>query len=64
MEYPSFTENEIKIFIPSGIIVSGPSSSGKTQLVLRLLRNAGEIFHPTPKTIGIIYKINNDFIFP
>ena len=57
MEYPSLSENELKLLIPSGIIVSGPSNSGKTQLVTKILRNAGDLFHPEPKSIGnlIVY---------
>ena len=55
MEYPSVTENDLKITIPSGIIVSGPSSSGKTDLVVKLLRHASDLFYPTPNAIG---KVN------
>lgn len=53
MEYPNVTEDELKITIPSGIIVSGPSSSGKTDLVVRILRNANALFQPPPKAIGL-----------
>ena len=52
MEYPNVSEYELKLFIPSGIIVSGPSSSGKTELVLKILRNVDELFDPSPKAIG------------
>jgi Ni2+-binding GTPase involved in maturation of urease and hydrogenase len=52
MEYPNVSEEELKLFIPSGIIVSGPSSSGKTELVLKILRNIGVLFDPSPKAIG------------
>lgn len=52
MEYPNLDENELKIKIPSGIIVSGPSSSGKTDLVVKILRNASALFHPSPNAIG------------
>jgi len=53
MEYPNIEPNDLKIAIPSGVIVSGPSSSGKTELVLKLLRNASALFNPPPKAIGI-----------
>ena len=56
MEYPSLFENELKLAIPSGIIVSGPSNSGKTQLVTRMLENAASLFHPEPKSIGFIFN--------
>lgn len=58
MEYPNVSENELKLSIPSGIIVSGPSSSGKTELVLKILRNAYELFDPPPKAIGKRVKLN------
>uniref|UniRef100_A0A914HAH8 AAA+ ATPase domain-containing protein n=1 Tax=Globodera rostochiensis TaxID=31243 RepID=A0A914HAH8_GLORO len=55
MDYPRINERELKFPIPSGIIVSGPSSSGKTQLVLRLLSCADEMFEPPPKAIVWAY---------
>ena len=55
MELPTLDENQFKFPIPSGIVVSGPSSSGKTELVLRLLRSAPEMFDPPPKAIVWAY---------
>ncbi|KAL3114330.1 hypothetical protein niasHT_011731 [Heterodera trifolii] len=55
MDYPRINERELKFPIPSGIVVSGPSSSGKTQLVLRLLAHASEMFDPPPKVIVWAY---------
>ncbi|KAL3107685.1 hypothetical protein niasHT_011698 [Heterodera trifolii] len=55
MDYPRINESELAFPIPSGIIVSGPSSSGKTQLVLRLLRHANVMFDPPPKAIVWAY---------
>uniref|UniRef100_A0A914IDU9 AAA+ ATPase domain-containing protein n=1 Tax=Globodera rostochiensis TaxID=31243 RepID=A0A914IDU9_GLORO len=55
MDYPRINEQELKFPIPCGIIVSGPSSSGKTQLVLRLLSCADEMFAPAPKAIVWAY---------
>lgn len=52
MNYLTVNDNELKLFIPSGIVISGPSSSGKTQLVLKLLKHAEEIFYPPPKAIS------------
>ena len=52
MEHNKFDEDELKIPIPSSIIVSGPSSSGKTELVLRLLKNRNKMFSPIPKAVG------------
>ncbi|KAL3090511.1 hypothetical protein niasHT_027002 [Heterodera trifolii] len=55
MDYPRINESELAFPIPSGIIVSGPSSSGKTQVVIRLLRHANVMFDPPPKAIVWAY---------
>jgi Ni2+-binding GTPase involved in maturation of urease and hydrogenase len=52
METPNICAEDLKFPIPSNIIVSGPSHSGKTQLVLKLVENAQEMFSPSPKAIG------------
>lgn len=52
MEYPTVFDNDLKIKIPSGIVISGPSSSGKTELMLKILKHASELFDPAPKAIG------------
>jgi hypothetical protein len=46
-------EDDLKLRVPSGIIISGPSSSGKTQLLLRLLENHKQLFSPQP--IDMLY---------
>jgi hypothetical protein len=51
MEYPNVDDHDLKITIPSGVIVSGPSSSGKTELVLKILKHAADLFQPLPKAI-------------
>ena len=55
MEYPTIDADELKFPIPSGMVVSGPSSSGKTEWVLRLLENCENMFSPTPKSIVWAY---------
>jgi Ni2+-binding GTPase involved in maturation of urease and hydrogenase len=52
MEAENVETDDLKFPIPSNIIVSGPSNSGKTQLVLRILKNAEQMFIPPPKSIG------------
>lgn len=48
-------ENELKFKIPSGIIIGGSSSSGKTTFLLKLLSRADEMFDPPPKEIIYAY---------
>jgi Ni2+-binding GTPase involved in maturation of urease and hydrogenase len=52
MDYHSINSDELKIKIPSGCVVSGPSCSGKTELVLKILKHAEELFDPPPKAIS------------
>jgi hypothetical protein len=58
----SFDVNELKFKIPSGMIISGPSNSGKTQFLLKLLRNAEQMFEPPPKCIIYCYGEYHDYI--
>ena len=44
------------------MIISGPSNSGKTQFLIRLMENAGHLFSPTPKTILYCYGEYHSFI--
>ena len=55
MDYPSVEFDQLKFPIPSGMVVSGPSNSGKTQWVLKLLENAQQMFTPPPKAIVWCY---------
>jgi ABC-type lipoprotein export system ATPase subunit len=51
----SFDETDLKFKIPGGMIIAGPSSSGKSTLVMRLLENAEEMFDPPPAEIVYAY---------
>lgn len=57
-------EEQLKIAIPSGIVVSGPSNSGKTHLVIRLLDNAEHMFTPRPRAIVWAYGQYNSEMMP
>lgn len=48
-------EQELKIKIPSGMIISGATSSGKTQLLMRLVENLGSMYEPPPKRVLYCY---------
>ena len=55
-------EKMLKIRIPSGMIISGPSNSGKTRFVLRLLKQTDELFDPPPKAIVYCYGAYHSYI--
>jgi hypothetical protein len=51
----SILSDEIKFKIPFGAIISGSSNTGKTELLIRLLRNADDMFTPFVKDILYCY---------
>ena len=53
---------DLKFKIPSGMIISGPSSSGKTTLLLKILENYKELFDPIPKSILYCYSEYHSYI--
>ena len=50
-----FNENEIKFKIPSTLLISGPSSSGKTTFLLKLIEESKYLFNPNPSNIFYAY---------
>jgi hypothetical protein len=46
---------DVRLKHPFTCTVAGPTSSGKTQFVLRLIRHANELIHPPPERILYCY---------
>ena len=57
-----FTENQLKLQLPCGIIIGGPSSSGKTTLLMKVLQYYPSLFYPVPVQIVYAYGEYNDYI--
>lgn len=51
----TFDHQQLKFHIPSGIMIGGPSSSGKTTFVKRLLHHYKDMFDPVPLEIVYCY---------
>jgi len=51
MEISKFSDKDLKFKIPFGMIISGPSSSGKSSFLLKLIAEASTLCHPPPKSI-------------
>jgi hypothetical protein len=49
--YSYTNTQEIKLKIPSGLIISGPSSSGKTHLIQKIIEQSQNLFDPPPREI-------------
>lgn len=57
-----FSEVDLRLRLPFSMLVCGPSSSGKTQWLLRFLRNAGQMITPPPRDILYCYGEYNSQI--
>jgi len=50
-----FTDKQLKFKLPFGLIISGPTSSGKTSFLLKILDEYETLIDPVPKTILYCY---------
>jgi GTPase SAR1 family protein len=57
-----FEKNDLSFQIPSNIMLWGSSSSGKTTLLLKIVKNAREMFYPKPAQIVYSYGEFNDAV--
>nr|CAD2187380.1 unnamed protein product [Meloidogyne enterolobii] len=62
MDSLSFTDKDIKFKLPFGMIISGPSSSGKTTFLLKFITESKELIHPSPKSIVYCFGEMNSII--
>jgi hypothetical protein len=51
----SFSNKDLKIKLPSGMVISGATSSGKTSLLMRIIQFNQELFDPAPQQILYCY---------
>jgi len=51
METLTFSDKDLKFKLPFGMIISGPSSSGKSTLLLKFISEASDLIEPKPKSI-------------
>jgi hypothetical protein len=58
----SFEEDELKFKTPAGMIIAGPSSSGKSTLVMRIIEHYKQLFVPEPVEILYAYGQFNEHI--
>ena len=50
-----FTDKDLRLKLPFGFVISGPSSSGKTTFLLKLLNENKSLIDPVPKSILYCY---------
>ena len=57
MESINFSSKELKFKLPFGLIISGPSSSGKSTFLLKFITQALDLIDPPPKSILYCFGI-------
>ena len=62
MSEQSVLEEDLKFKLPFGMIIAGPSSSGKTTFMLKFLEFYKELITPIPKEILYCYGEYHNFI--
>jgi hypothetical protein len=58
----SLSLEDLKMKIPFGGLISGPSSSGKTEICRRLVEHSGDMFTPPPAAILYAYGQYNRLV--
>ena len=57
-----FNEDELKIKIPANMIISGPTNSGKTSFLIKMLEQMDYVFTPKPSMVLYAYGQHGDHI--
>nr|CAD2174361.1 unnamed protein product [Meloidogyne enterolobii]CAD2184449.1 unnamed protein product [Meloidogyne enterolobii]CAD2186319.1 unnamed protein product [Meloidogyne enterolobii]CAD2189592.1 unnamed protein product [Meloidogyne enterolobii]CAD2190033.1 unnamed protein product [Meloidogyne enterolobii] len=62
MIYHLFSNKDLKLKLPFGCIISGPSSTGKSTFVRKLISNSDQLIEPIPKSILYCYGEYNSLV--
>jgi len=62
MESQSFTNKDLYFKLPFGMILSGPSSSGKSSFLLKFIADSQDLIDPSPKSVLYCFGEMNDNI--
>lgn len=55
LESKVLNNSDLKLKLPFGMVIAGPSNSGKTTFLLKLLRDYKELIEPVPESIVYCY---------
>jgi len=59
---PTFSNKEIKLNLPFGCVVAGPSTSGKSTFIRKLIIHSAEMISPPPRSIAYFYGEYSDMV--
>jgi hypothetical protein len=62
MQTHSFLNKDLKLFIPFGCVIAGPSTSGKSTIVQKIIQQADQIIEPSPRSIAYFYGEYNSLV--
>lgn len=62
IDAPIFDHKDLKLFLPFGCVIAGPSSSGKSSFIYRLISQADRLIEPAPKSVLYCYGEYNQQI--
>lgn len=62
METHIFKDKDLKLHLPFSCIIAGPSSSGKSSFVLKLLTQTDQLIDPPPKSVLYCYGEYNSLV--
>nr|CAD2178717.1 unnamed protein product [Meloidogyne enterolobii]CAD2197092.1 unnamed protein product [Meloidogyne enterolobii] len=62
MESQSFFNKDLNFKLPFGMILSGPSSSGKSSFLLKFIADSQDLIEPKPKSVLYCFGEMNDNI--
>jgi len=62
MNYQLYSNKDLKLKLPFGCVISGPSSSGKSTFVQKLIFNSNQLIDPPPKSILYCYGEYNPLV--
>jgi len=62
MDIPSFSNKELMLKSPFGMIISGPSSSGKSTFLLKFIAESSDLISPKPSSILYCFGEMSDIV--
>jgi hypothetical protein len=60
--FQKFSNTELKLSLPFGLIIAGPSTSGKSSIVEKIIHSASSLINPPPESISYFYGQYNSLV--
>jgi hypothetical protein len=60
--FNSFSNKDLQLSLPFGLIIAGPSTSGKSSIVQKIINNSSNLIEPPPQSISYFYGQFNSLV--